>query len=118
MTDLVTAAKDGWTKLRWTVFRRDGGCVAVQPAIFGRDVAPDQCQNRAGWLIRWNDVFQLEWDHVTGFDGIRRDDEAHGVAVCPWHHRGSRWRIDTKERRDVLRRHLARLYPTEWSVPQ
>jgi len=112
---VITAAIDGWTKLRWTVFQRDGGCVAVQPRIFGDDIARDECRNAAGWLIRWNDIFQMEWDHVTDRGGIRRDDEAHGVTVCPWHHRGSGWRIDTKERRAKLREVLSDLYPAVWS---
>jgi len=112
---VITAAIDGWTKLRWTVFQRDGGCVAVQPRIFGDDIARDECRNTAGWLIRWNDIFQMEWDHVTDRGGIRRDDEAHGVTVCPWHHRGSGWRIDTKERRAKLREVLSDLYPAVWS---
>lgn len=113
---MVASAKaDGWTKLRWTVLQRDGGCVAVQPSIFGQDIATDQCRGLHGWLIRWNDVFQMEIDHVTDRGGIRRDDEAHLVAVCPWHHRGSHWRIDTKPRRAVLRDMLTGLYPAEWA---
>lgn len=112
---VVTAVADGWTRLRWVVFQRDGGCVAVRPSIFGEDAAKDQCRGAHGWLIRWNDLFQMEWDHVTDDGGIRRDDEAHGVTVCPWHHRGSHWRIDTKIRRAVLRDHLRRLYPEAWA---
>lgn len=115
---VITAAAGGWTKLRWTVFWRDQGCVAVQPKWFGKDIATDQCRNTAGWLIRWDDLFQLEWDHVTDSRGIRRDDEAHGITVCPWHHRGDRWRIDTKERRQRVREVLRGLYPEAWGVPQ
>lgn len=113
-----TVKSDGWTAVRWAVLNRDGGCIAVQPRVFGDDVARDQCRGTHGWLIPWDSAFQLEIDHVTDFGGIRRDDEAHLVAVCPVHHRGSGWRIDTKERRAVLRDHLRRLYPAAWGVPQ
>jgi hypothetical protein len=114
--ELVSAARDGWTKLRWTVFRRDGGCAAVQPRYFRDDVATDQCRGKHGWLIRWDDVFQMEWDHVRDDRGRRVDDEAHGITVCPWHHRGSSWRIDTKERRARIRDVLRALYPEAWAV--
>lgn len=90
--------------------------MAVQPRIFREDIAPDQCRNALGYLIAWNDLLPMEWDHVRDRQGIRRDDEAHGVTVCPWHHRGHDWRIDTKERRARLRDVLTALYPTEWPV--
>jgi hypothetical protein len=115
VVELVTVLKAGWARLRIHTFNRDGGCVAVQPSIFGADIATDQCRSATGTLIPWNAVFFMEWDHVTDRAGIRRDDEAHGVTVCPWHHRGSGWRIDTKERRAVLRDHLTRLYPEAWA---
>jgi hypothetical protein len=113
--ELVSAARDGWTKLRWTVFKRDGGCVATSRLWFRDDTAPDQCRNKAGWLIKWDDIFQMEPDHVTDWGGIRRDDEAHLITVCPWHHRGSQWRIDTKERRQREREVLSGLYPEAWA---
>lgn len=65
----------------------------------------------------WNDIFRLEWDHVRhGLAGPRFDDEAHGVMVCPWHHRGSGWRIDTKEHRAALRVYLTSKYPEVWGA--
>lgn len=87
----------------------------MQPAIFGEDIATDQCRGLMGYLIAWDDLFKMEWDHVTDDGGIRRDDEAHGVTVCPWHHRGSGWRIDTKPHRAKLRDMLRTLYPAEWA---
>lgn len=65
--------------------------------------------------MRWNDLFQMEWDHVT-MNGVRYDDIAHGVTVCPWHHRGSRWRIDTAPRRQRIREVLRGLYPEAWAA--
>lgn len=115
--NLVTA-KDGWPRLRLHVFARDRGCVAVQPAIFGSDIATDQCRDAQGFLMAWNDFFKLEFEHVKeAIGGLRAsDDEAHGVAACPWHHRLGRWRVDTKERRAVTRAYLASLYPEVWNA--
>ncbi len=102
------------TDVRWAVLKRDKGCVATSAVWFPGDVAPDECRGKHGWLIKWDDIFQLEVDHVTDRGGIRRDDEAHLIAVCPWHHRGSGWRIDTKERRQREREVLSGLYPAAW----
>lgn len=105
--------------LRWervAVFQRDGGCIAVQPIWFGRDVAPGVCRDSFGNIIGWHDLDKMEWDHVTDDAGIRRDDRAHGVTVCPGHHRGSGWRIDTKEHRRMIRDRLRILYPEEWNA--
>ena len=113
--ELVTRAKDGWAKLRILTFQRDGGCVAVNPTIFGGDVAPDQCRDRNGWLIPWNDLFKMEWDHVREeAGGARVDDIAHGITVCPWHHRGDGWRSDSKAHRMMERLYLRSLYPEQW----
>lgn len=113
-TELITAEKDGWAALRWAVFKRDGGCVAQLSFWFPGDTATDQCRGTNGWLIRWNDLFHMEWDHVRDRRGRRLDDEAHGITVCPWHHRGSGWRIDTAARRQRVRQVLAGLYPAAW----
>ncbi len=112
---VLTAAADGWFVLRAAVFRRDRGCVAVQSDWFGDGVATDQCRDARGYLIRWDDIFRMEADHVTDDGGIRRDDEAHLITVCAWHHRGSGWRIDTKARRARARDVMRALYPAEWS---
>lgn len=126
---LVTAATDGWTDLRWLVLRRDGGCVARQVDKVGIEVATDECQNANGWPMLWDDVFQLELDHVKEQPNVGAvvkkrlakgstkapDDEAHLVAICPWHHRGGKagatW---ATSHRPALRKMLARLYPEVW----
>lgn len=112
--ELVTAA-DGWAKLRLVTFTRDKGCVAVQPRVMGALAATDLCRDENGWLISWNDLFRMEWDHVKQ-NFLRYDDEAHGITVCPWHHRGDRWRIDTKAHRERVRAYLESLYPAVWTV--
>lgn len=115
--ELITREKDGWPKLRILTFQRDGGCVAVNPAIFGADVATDQCRDRNDWLIPWNDLFKMEWNHVREQPGgTRYDDIAHGITVCPWHHRGSGWRIDTRPHMERVRAHLSALYPDHWAA--
>lgn len=114
--DLINAQQHGWDWLRETVFRRDGGCVAVQRQIMGEEVATDSCREGAGLhypiIERWR-LERMEWDHVTQ-DGVRYSDEAHGITVCPWHHRGSGQRIDTKARRERVREYLRGVYPTVW----
>lgn len=97
--ELITAEKDGWTWLRETVFRRDGGCVG--PSLG----APDGCTG------------PLEFDHVREkIGGERLDDEAHGITVCAWHHRHSRqWRSDSKVNRSTIREYLRGVYPEVWS---
>ena len=90
--------------------------MAVNPEIMGPEVAPDQCRDVNGWLMPWNDIWKLEWDHVrAGYAGKRINDEAHGVTACPWHHRGDGWRVDSKAHRQILRDYLARLYPAQWA---
>lgn len=116
--ELIRADVDGWPRLKLHTARRDGGCIAQNPEAIGRDhVAPDQCRDVNGWLMSWTDVWKLEWDHVRhGYAGQRMDDEAHGVTVCPWHHRGSGpWRSDSKVNREAIRAYLARLYPEAWA---
>lgn len=112
--ELITA-KDGWPKLRLLTFTRDGGCVAARPDVMGPLVATDQCRDRNGWLIPWNDLFRMEWDHVREQSGgARLDDIAHGITVCPWHHRGDGWRSDSAIHREAIRAYLRRLYPDHW----
>lgn len=117
---MITAEKDGWPKLRLTVFTRDGGCVAVQPRIFGKDAATDFCRNVYGYVIPWDDIFQMEWDHVKEQLGMQlraSNDEAHGITVCPHHHRTSNgWRIDSAEHRQTIRGWLAKHYPEVWDA--
>jgi hypothetical protein len=118
VVELVSAANDGWSKLRLTTTRRDGGCVAVQPKVMGEQIATDLCRNGHGWVIRYDDLFQLEWDHVKEFlaTSLRAPhDEAHGVSVCAWHHRGTGWRSDSQEHRQKIREYLAKLYPDVWA---
>lgn len=113
---IVAVETHGWTVVRSAVFGRDGGCVATQPRIFGSDVAPDRCRGRFGQDVEWDDWDQLEFDHVRPHSGgARPDDEAHGVAVCPWHHRLSQvWRSDSRRHREALRSWLASHYPDAW----
>lgn len=116
---VVNAEVHGWAKLRTVTFRRDLGCVAVQPRIFGEGIARDQCRDGMRNLIRWDDLFRLEWDHVKEQLAAGKrppNDEAHGVMVCAWHHRlSTQWRTDTTEHRQVLRRYLADHYPDVWA---
>jgi hypothetical protein len=115
---IVTKRADGWAAVRRVVFQRDRGCVAVQKLVFGDDVAPDICRDGWGNPMAWDDPFRLDFAHVK--EEIRAgkradDDEAHGVAACPWHHRlGRVWRLDTKARYDTLRDYLRVRYPQEW----
>jgi hypothetical protein len=112
----LNVAEHGWPAVRSAVFGRDGGCVAGQPRIFGRDAADDGCRSQWGQRIDWDDWDQLEWDHVTQ-ENVRHDDEAHGVAVCPWHHRLSQaWRSDSRRHRAALRRWLAKHWPEVWNA--
>ena len=116
---IATVRADGWPRVRRVVFIRDNGCVAVQWRVFGPDTATDICRDQWGNPTPWNDSFRLEFAHVEEQlrAGVRADDdEAHGVAACPWHHRlGKEWRIDTKEHYEILRRYLRSLYPKEWA---
>jgi hypothetical protein len=114
--ELITRRKDGWPRLRQTVLARDGGCVATSGMWFRTDAATDSCRDEHGLLIRWDNVFKMELDHVRDDRGARLDDEAHLITVCPWHHRGSAWRIDTKARRQRERDVLRALYPEHWPV--
>jgi hypothetical protein len=101
--ELISAKVHGWAALRIAVFRRDMRCVATQERVFGKDVATDLCSG------------PVEFDHIRhGLAGRRIDDEAHGITVCAWHHRGSGWRVDAKDRRAAARRYLANLYPDVW----
>ena len=114
--ELITAEKDGWEALRLVTFRRDKGCVATNPNIFGKDVAPDLCRDKDGWIIPATALHKMEFDHVREDAGGRRyDDEAHGVTACAWHHRlSTKWRTDTAIHRAVLRLYLSDRYPDVW----
>jgi hypothetical protein len=94
-----------WPALKEAVNRRERGCIARRRDIFGADIASDRC-----------DGGTLEFDHIReDIGGQRYDDEAHGIAVCGWHHRlSAKWRSDSKEHRAVERAYLAKLYPTVW----
>lgn len=117
---LTTEQKDGWPRLKLVVAARDGGCLATHRGVFGDDVAPDMCRDARGYLMTSTDYFRLEFDHVKEQQAMALrapNDEAHGIAVCPWHHRLSReWRSDTAAHRAVIRDYLRRLYPREWAV--
>jgi hypothetical protein len=111
-----TVQGDGWPAVRAAVFERDGGCLATSFQVFGSDVASDLCRNRYGDTVRYDDLKWMEWDHVReGVAEARINDEAHGVTVCAWHHRGSGWRIDTKAHRAKVRGWLAKHYPEVWT---
>lgn len=116
---MLTVRNDGWVQVRSAVFKRDVGCVATQWRIFGNNIAPDMCRSRWGTPIEWDDWSELEFDHVKeNLEASNKapDDEAHGVAVCPWHHRLSQvWRSDSKFHRERLRDWLAKAYPEVWS---
>lgn len=108
------------TALRWGIFQRDEGCIAVQPDKVGDAVSAEPCRNSANWVIPWNDVFQMEWNHVkeAGAIGLgikAPDDEAHGVTLCAFHHRGtaagSNWEAANRE---AERKYLRSLYPEVW----
>ena len=115
-----SAEADGWDAVRKAAFRRDGGCVAVNPAIFDHDVAPDLCADQWGGFIHWSDYGRLEFDHVKEQSVLGKkppDDEAHGVMACPWHHRLSqRWRTDSAVHREKLRDWLRKHYPEVWGA--
>lgn len=117
---MMTAEADGWESVRRATFRRDIGCIAGQPRIFGVNIAPDMCKDAFGNPMRWDEWRLLEWDHVKEDlrAGVKApNDEAHGVAVCPWHHRLSqRWRSDSKAHRAAIRDWLARHYPEVWNA--
>lgn len=93
-----------WPGLRRTLLLRDGPCISNRVDVFGFDgLAQDLCQGPS------------EFDHVTQVHGHldgRRDDEAHGVMVCAWHHRlAVEWRSDSSEHRAAERAYLTRMYP-------
>lgn len=111
----LTVARDGWDAVRQAVFRRDVGCIAHQSRIFGQDTATDACADTWGNVIDGLGFEVLEFDHVTQH-GVRYDDEAHGVSVCPRHHRLSRvWRSDSRVHRALERGWLHKHYPEVWS---
>lgn len=113
---MLTAKEDGWPSVRLAVFVRDGGCVAGQTRIFGTGASDEQCRTEFGDPIAYTDWDVLEFDHVTR-NGVRYDDEAHGIAACPWHHRLSqRWRTDSKTHRHAEREWLAMHYPEVWDA--
>jgi hypothetical protein len=105
--------------VREAVLRRDGGCVATQPRIFGKDIAQDACRNSFGNPIPYDSLHLLEVDRVkTDSRGGKAVpySEAHAVAVCPHHHRLSqRWRSDSHVHREAERAWLAKHYPEEWA---
>lgn len=116
--ELVTVAAVGWPALRLHVFNRDRGCVAAQRSIVGDAAASDLCRDGQGMLMPWNDPWKLEFMHVKQYGalGVKAlDDEAHGVAGCPWHHRGSGWGT-RRSSLEAMRAHLRKLYPAVWDA--
>jgi hypothetical protein len=98
--------------VRWRVYSRDGGCIAVQAQKIGpENVAPDLCRDRWGDLVRWDDLFKMTAEHVQeqyGSMGLKApDDEMHLVTLC-WHHGVQGWELSHKA---VSRAYLARCYP-------
>jgi 5-methylcytosine-specific restriction endonuclease McrA len=106
-----------WQALRLTVFTRDGGCIAVRGDVFS-DPTTEPCRDRWGSVIQPTDWTALEFDHVKPLGGGHKapDDDAHGVAACPQHHRlSTTWRTDSSEHREAIRAYLTRLYPEVWT---
>jgi hypothetical protein len=115
---VLTVATDGWPAVRAAIFERDGGCVATQFRVFGKDIAPDQCRDGYGDPCEYDDFAIMEAEHVKEqIGGFRAsDDEAHLVTACPWHHRLSqRFRVDSKAHRVATRAWLAQHYPGVWN---
>lgn len=110
---MITAQKHGWDALRRAVVARDRYCISKRVDVFFDMTAHDQCRDGFGWP-----TLDLEFDHVKQELAAAKkatDDEAHGVAVCAWHHRLSKeWRSDSKEHRTVIRAYLRKLYPGVW----
>lgn len=80
-------------------------CSALNRAIFGfGNTAHDLCQG------------PIELDHIREESGgERKDDPAHLLPFCAWHHRLSQeWRSDSTKHREAERRWLANHYPLEW----
>lgn len=126
---LVNAKEHGWEVLRLRVFSRDGGCIAVQKDIAGKNVAPDPCRDKHGRVVGFSDRGALTLDHVKeqpaiGTLQIKKredrhsykapDDEAHLVTVCWGHHIGA-WSWATSNR-DVERKWLRQQYPDVWGA--
>ena len=114
----LTVAEDGWKAVRRAVFARDGGCVATNRQFSTDWVAVDDpCRDGFGNELRYGDWDHLEFDHVREkLGGARLDDEAHGIGVCPWHHRLSTyWRSDTSYHRAAAREWLRKHYPEVWT---
>lgn len=113
---IVNAQQHGWATLRRVIFARDGGCVAGQWRVFGKDIADEPCKDQFGDEIPYDTFALLEADHVTK-DGVRIDAEPYLITACPWHHRLSqRWRTDSKAHRQAEREWLAKQYPAEWAA--
>ena len=115
---MKSVRSDGWHAVRVAVFYRDGGCVATQYRVMGKDVAPDSCADQFGSPIEWDDLDMMEAEHVKEqIGGFKpEDDEAHLVTGCPWHHRLSqRFRLDSKTARIQTRAWLADHYPEVWA---
>jgi hypothetical protein len=104
-------------EIRWEVLNRDKGCIAVQPSIVGEEnVAQDQCRNGAGWLIPYNDFFQMTMGHVKSelAMGYRPEHRREFlVAQCQFHN--ETW---APTHHDAERLYLARLYPDfpDWAL--
>lgn len=116
---LISAEVDGWMALKERVAERDKVCLATRSDVFGKDIATDLCRNGMGWVIREDNWRDMEFEHVKeelGMSLKAKDDEAHGVLCCGWHHRlSTQWRIDTAAHREKVREYLARHYPEVWA---
>jgi hypothetical protein len=87
------------TDTRWTVLRRDGGCVALTLG------APGTCRNSLGYPQPSNALYGLELDHVKSEPMMGKrapSDPAHLVTLCHVHHQGG-W---ATRNRPLLRRYL------------
>lgn len=85
-----------------------------------REYANSDCHDQWGNPMPWNDWSRLEWCHIkqSAMAGRKApNDEAHGVAGCPWHHRLSRPpRLDSTVVLGLVRIYLAACYPAVWGA--
>jgi hypothetical protein len=104
------------TALRWLVFHRDGGCIAVDPDKVGAEhVVDTPCGNQYGYDHRSDDLLQMTLEHVREFAAMGApkapDEPWHCVTLCR-KHGVQAWELSHK---DQERAYLARLYPEQWS---
>jgi hypothetical protein len=97
------------------VFRRDGGCVAVQADKVGLFAVSTPCTDTFGRVVPWDSPTGKTVEHVREFAAMggprAPDDLMHLVCICAGHGVQA-WELSHK---DVERAYLAKLYPREWA---